>query len=210
MIADLFSKERLLRQKGYRFIAGVDEVGRGPLAGPVVAAACILPGSADFIGVTDSKKLSEKKREAYFEHLSNHPRVHWACSFIEANIIDQINILQATFLAMQTAVAQLKQTPDYILIDGNRLPPSLEAIPAEAVIRGDSSSLSIAAASILAKVTRDRWMQHQAKTYPGYGFEKHKGYGTKLHLQAIQEKGIISLHRRTFLRTFLAKNPSFC
>ena len=181
-------------------IAGVDEAGRGPLAGPVTAAAVVLPEDAVIDGLNDSKKLSEKRREELFDVIRDKA-LAYALYSVDEKRIDEINILQATFEAMRGAVGALDVIPDLVLVDGNRS-PGLE-LPCETVVKGDSKSMSIAAASILAKVTRDRYMRRIAEIYPGYGFEKHKGYGTKAHYEAIERLGICDIHRRTFLKNIL-------
>lgn len=181
-------------------IAGVDEAGRGPLAGPVTAAAVVLPEDAVIDGLNDSKKLSEKRREELFDVIRDKA-LAYAVYSVDEKRIDEINILQATFEAMRGAVGALDVIPDLVLVDGNRS-PGLE-LPCETVVKGDSKSMSIAAASILAKVTRDRYMRRIAEIYPGYGFEKHKGYGTKAHYEAIERLGICDIHRRTFLKNIL-------
>lgn len=195
--------EERARVDGFCAVCGIDEAGRGPLAGPVVAAAVILAPGTQLPGVNDSKKLTEKKREELFDYVRENA-VAYGIGTADEREIDEINILQATYLAMTRAVQNLNVKADYALIDGNRIPPQLD-IPAEYVIKGDGKVLSIAAASILAKVTRDRYMREMAKQYPEYGFEKHKGYGTKAHYQAIAEHGICPLHRRTFLKKVLNK-----
>lgn len=194
--------EEQLLAEGYAAVCGIDEAGRGPLAGPVVAAAVILAPGTQLPGVNDSKKLTEKKREALFDYIKENALAYGIGRASEQEI-DEINILQATFLAMRRAVEALPVSADYALVDGNRI-QGLD-IPAECVIGGDGKVLSIAAASILAKVTRDREMRALAERYPEYGFEKHKGYGTKAHYQAIAENGICPIHRRTFLKKVL--NP---
>lgn len=194
--------EEQLLAEGYAAVCGIDEAGRGPLAGPVVAAAVILASGTEFPGVNDSKKLTEKKREALFDYIKENALAYGIGRASEQEI-DEINILQATFLAMRRAVEALPVSADYALVDGNRI-QGLD-IPAECVIGGDGKVLSIAAASILAKVTRDREMRALAAQYPEYGFEKHKGYGTKAHYQAIAEHDICPIHRRTFLKKVL--NP---
>lgn len=194
--------EEQLLAEGYAAVCGIDEAGRGPLAGPVVAAAVILAPGTEFPGVNDSKKLTEKKREALFDYIKENALAYGIGRASEQEI-DEINILQATFLAMRRAVEALPVSADYALVDGNRI-QGLD-IPAECVIGGDGKVLSIAAASILAKVTRDREMRALAAQYPEYGFEKHKGYGTKAHYLAIAEHGICPIHRRTFLKKVL--NP---
>ncbi len=176
-------------------VAGVDEVGRGPLAGPVVAAAVILDPARPIEGLADSKKLSEKKREA-MDLIIRENALAWSLGRAEVEEIDQINILQASLLAMQRAVESLPIPPDHALVDGNRC-PDLEC-SAEAIVGGDSSEQAIGAASIIAKVSRDREMVELDLQYPGYGLAKHKGYPTKFHLQALQELGVTDIHRRSF------------
>lgn len=193
-------KELQIRAQGYTAVCGIDEAGRGPLAGPVVAAAVILPENAVLPGVKDSKKISEKKREILFDTITEHA-LAWGIGEASQIEVDEINVLQATFLAMRRAVEALQMPADFALVDGNRI--SGLSIPAECIIRGDQSVLSIAAASILAKVTRDRYMRRMAEQYPQYGFERHKGYGTKAHYAAIEQYGICPLHRRTFLKKVL-------
>ena len=195
-------KEMEIRAKGFTAVCGIDEAGRGPLAGPVVAAAVILPEGIQLPGVNDSKKITEKKREILFDFVKEHALAYGIGEASETEI-DEINILQATFLAMRRAVEALQLPADYALVDGNRIQGL--PIPAETVIGGDGKVLSIAAASILAKVTRDRYMRDMAAQYPEYGFEKHKGYGTKAHYAAIEQYGICPLHRRTFLKKILNK-----
>lgn len=187
--------EKRLRGEGFTRIAGVDEAGRGPLAGPVVAAACILPEGTLFPDFNDSKLLSGKTRNQLFEKIISS-RAIYGLGVIDVETIDRINILQATFLAMQQAVTALPLRPDYILIDGNQLPHF--SVPAECLVQGDSLSISIAAASILAKVTRDRMMEKIDQEYPEYGFKQHKGYGTRQHLKAIDTFGPSPVHRRSF------------
>ena len=187
--------------KGYTCVCGVDEAGRGPLAGPVCAAAVVLPRGHIISGVNDSKKLTEKKREALFDVIREEA-VAYSIATASEKEIDELNILQATYLAMKRAVEGLG-IANYAMIDGNRIPPL--DIPAECIIKGDGKSMSIAAASILAKVTRDRYMLEMAEKYPQYQFEKHKGYGTKLHYQMLDEYGPCDLHRQSFLKTWYAK-----
>jgi len=182
---------------GFKYIAGVDEAGRGPLAGPVYAAAVILPPGLYLEGINDSKKLSEKKREELFEKITKEA-VAYHISSVNEKIIDEINILNATFLAMNDAISKLSVAADYVLIDGNRAKDV--NIPYETVVKGDSKSVSIAAASILAKVARDNYIKEQDSIYPEYGFAKHKGYGTKQHTDAIKEFGPCEIHRMTFLK----------
>ena len=182
-----------------RVICGVDEAGRGPLAGPVCAAAVILPKDLELPGLTDSKKLTDKKRRELFP-LIQEQAIAYGIGLATEQEIDEINILQATFLAMQRALDQLSVKPDLALIDGNRQKDF--RIPAKTVVKGDSLSANIAAASILAKVTRDNLMVELAETYPQYGFEIHKGYGTKAHYAALREFGACPIHRMTFLKKF--------
>ena len=193
-------KEMEIRAKGFTAVCGIDEAGRGPLAGPVVAAAVILPEDIQLPGVNDSKKITEKKREILFDFVKEHALAYGIGEASETEI-DEINILQATFLAMRRAVEALQIPADYALVDGNRIQGL--PVPAETVIGGDGKVLSIAAASILAQVTRDRYMRDMAAQYPEYGFEKHKGYGTKAHYAAIEQYGICPLHRKTFLKKVL-------
>lgn len=194
---ELYQYEREFLDKGVSFIAGIDEAGRGPLAGPVVAAACILDPEYKILGLDDSKKLSEKKREALFTEIKEHAIAYSICR-IEADEIDSINILNATKKAMRTCVSELKIKPDVLLIDAVNLDGTgIEVVP---IIKGDAKSDSIAAASILAKVTRDHIMVDYDNMYPGYGFAKHKGYGTKAHYDGIKALGMCPIHRRYFLK----------
>lgn len=197
----LYENEAL--NNGYELICGVDEAGRGPLAGPVYAAAVILPKGHIVEGVNDSKKLSEKKRELLFDKIIDEC-VCYSIGTASEKEIDEINILQATYLAMRRAVDGLEIVPQLALIDGNRIPP-LTASDAKAIVKGDTKSASIACASILAKVSRDRYMLKMAEKYPEYQFEKHKGYGTKLHYEMIEQYGICEIHRKTFLKKVLNK-----
>ncbi len=197
MNLDMLAIEKELYGQGFQLICGVDEAGRGPLAGPVCAAAVILPPNAEIPGLNDSKKLSDKKRRELFPIIKKIA-LAYAIVMVDEKTIDEINILQATFRAMERSVAQLDTTPDYILVDGNKLPDL--TVNAKAVVHGDSLSASIAAASVLAKVSRDDFMLEQAKIYPEYGFEIHKGYGTKAHTAAILEHGPCPIHRTTFLK----------
>ncbi|MGB0992699.1 MAG: ribonuclease HII [Akkermansiaceae bacterium] len=190
------SYETTQQKSGYARIAGIDEAGRGPLAGPVSACAVILPKGFCHNLLDDSKKLSEKKRELLYEELTRAGDVLWSLAYAEPEEIDEINILKATHAAMSRAAAGLKQTPDYCLIDG--LPVPNFPFPSEGIVKGDGKSLSIAAASIIAKVSRDRRMIAYAEQHPEYGFEKHKGYGTKIHLKALREHGPCPIHRRSF------------
>ncbi|KAG7399470.1 hypothetical protein PHYBOEH_008842 [Phytophthora boehmeriae] len=186
---------------GYTAVIGVDEAGRGPLAGPVVAAACHVPLDVTVPGVNDSKQISEPEREQLFELLTNHPSITYAVHINSAQRIDEINILQASLESMTKSVEEvagrLKQDKTFVLVDGNRLPPTLE-LPAEAVVKGDGKVYSIAAASIIAKVTRDRLMRDYDLQYPHYGLAQHKGYPTKAHVAAIAQHGPCAIHRMTF------------
>ena len=195
-VFDMTEIENGLYSKGFKLIAGVDEAGRGPLAGPVCAAAVILPQGARIEGVNDSKKLTEKKREALFDIICN-TAVAYAIEFVSPTVIDEINIRQATSLAMHNAVQNLDRKADHIIIDGNDEIPF--DTPYEYIIKGDARSQTIAAASILAKVSRDRLMRELDHEYPEYGFAKHKGYGTKAHMEAIQKYGVSEVHRKTFM-----------
>lgn len=188
--------------EGYKIICGVDEAGRGPLAGPVYAAAVVLEKGQTIEGVNDSKKLSEKKRELLFDKIINECK-DYSIGTASEKEIDELNILQATFLAMKRAVDGLSVKPDCALVDGNQI-PNLDC-DVTTVVKGDAKSESIAAASILAKVSRDRYMLKMAEKYPQYGFEKHKGYGTKLHYEMIEKYGICDIHRKTFLKKVLCK-----
>lgn len=194
-----FEFEFAAKSKGYSAICGVDEAGRGPLAGPVFAAAVILPENCEIEGLNDSKKISEKKRDALFDVIKEKA-ISWSVASVDEKTIDEINILQATYLAMRKAVEDLDVPADYALIDGNRMPP-LE-IEGETIVKGDAKSPSIAAASILAKVSRDRFMLELDEKYPQYQFAKHKGYGTKLHYEMLTEHGISDCHRMSFLKSF--------
>lgn len=194
--------EKEKKTEGYNLICGVDEAGRGPLAGAVYAAAVILPQDIVIPGLNDSKKLSEKRREELFEIIIEKAKAYSIASVGEKRI-DEINILNATFEAMNKAVNSLSIQPDYVLIDGNRIKGM--SIPHETVVKGDAKSASIAAASILAKVSRDRYITKLAEKYPEYGFEKHKGYGTAAHNEAILKYGPCEIHRRTFLKKLLGE-----
>lgn len=196
---NLWEIEESCHAEGYRVICGVDEAGRGPLAGPVCAAAVILPEGLEIPGLTDSKKLTDKKRRELFP-LIQEQAIAYGIGMASQQEIDEINILQATFLAMKRALAQLSVQPDLALIDGNR--ETDFGLPVKTVVKGDSLSANIAAASILAKVTRDDLMVEMAKTYPQYGFDVHKGYGTKAHYGALREFGPCEIHRMTFLKKF--------
>lgn len=188
-------------ENGYKYIAGIDEAGRGPLAGPVVAAAVILPEGCLIEGVNDSKKLSEKKREKLYDDVVQNA-IAWGVGIVDNNVIDEINILNATRRAMHMAIEELKVKPDYILIDAEKKVDT-NGIPYLPIIKGDALSISIGAASIIAKVTRDRMMREYDKIFPMYGFEKHKGYGTKAHVEAIKENGLCMIHRKSFCKKFV-------
>ena len=192
--------EQLLWQNGYRFIAGIDEAGRGPLAGPVVAAAVVFEPGKLIEGVRDSKQLSEKKREALYQVIVNEC-LAYGIGIVPPEEIDRINIRNATFKAMRKALGAMKQVPDFLLIDGEELPDSL--YPQEAIVGGDDKSFTIAAASILAKVTRDRLMREYHLQYPQYHFDRHKGYGTQLHREMILKYGPSPIHRKSFLKKLL-------
>jgi len=196
---NMWQYEQRYFQQGLKLVCGVDEAGRGPLAGPVCAAAVILPPNLDLSGLDDSKKLSDKRRRELFPKIKELA-VAYAVVFVDEKKIDEINILQATMVAMQSAVAQLSVKPEIVLVDGNRA-PALE-VPVETIVHGDSLSASIAAASVLAKVSRDDFMLEMAEKYPEYGFDVHKGYGTKVHYAALQEHGPCQIHRITFLKKF--------
>lgn len=189
--------ENLAIAGGFKAVCGVDEAGRGPLCGPVCAAAVILDPSTEIQGVNDSKKLSEKKREALFDVIKEKA-LAFSVAFATVEEIEEYNILEATFLAMNRAIEGLNIKADYALIDGNRIPRNIK-IPCETVVKGDAKSLSIAAASILAKVSRDRLLLEYDKQYPEYNFAKHKGYGTKEHIDAIKKYGPCQIHRASFL-----------
>lgn len=192
-----YEYENLLKEQGYKIICGVDEAGRGPLAGPVFAAAVILPDGMEDIGINDSKKLSEKKRDALFE-IIKEKAISYSIASADEKEIDELNILNATFLAMKRAVEGLTLKPDMALVDGNRKPGT--GISEMTLVKGDSKSISIAAASILAKVSRDRYLQQLDEQYPEYQFSRHKGYPTKLHYEMIKEHGISPVHRLSFLK----------
>lgn len=196
---NIWEIENSLYSDEIRLICGVDEAGRGPLAGPVCAAAVILPPNLNIPGLNDSKKLSDKKRRELYPIIQG-AAIAYGTALADHNEIDQINILQATYLAMERAIAQLKVKPDFVLIDGNRTKDF--GIPAKTVVHGDCLSANIAAASILAKVTRDNWMIQIADEYPEYQFDVHKGYGTKAHYEALDRFGASPIHRVTFLKKY--------
>ncbi|MBE6734975.1 MAG: ribonuclease HII [Ruminococcaceae bacterium] len=197
---DWLEFENLAYEKGYKYVCGVDEAGRGPLAGPVCAAAVILPPGLILEGVNDSKKLTEKKREKLFDVIIDNA-LAYSIAYSSVEEIEDINILNATMNAMKRAVEGLQIPADFAYIDGNRTPEL--NIPCEYIIKGDARSMSVAAASILAKVSRDRLLLEYAKEYPQYCFEKHKGYGTKLHTDMIKEYGPCPVHRMSFLKNIL-------
>lgn len=204
---DLLAYEKELYSAGYEFIAGTDEAGRGPLAGPVVAAAVILPKNTIITGVNDSKQLTEKKRNELFD-IINEKALAVGIAFVDNKKIDEINILEASRLAMMEAIKKLKIKAQYVLSDA--MPMNID-VPVKPIIKGDALSESIAAASIIAKVTRDRYMDEMDKIYPEYGFKKHKGYPTKDHIEAIKKYGITDIHRKTFkpIKTMLMEQISF-
>ena len=199
---DWFAYESAAHRRGFVQVCGIDEAGRGPLAGPVFAAAVLLPVGAEIEGLNDSKKLTEKKREQLFDVIQK-TALSYSIAFATEQEIDTINILQATFLAMRRACEGLSVRLDYVLVDGNRMPPL--DIPGETIVKGDACSANIAAASILAKVSRDRLMLELDKLYPEYQFAKHKGYGTKLHRECLLQYGPCPIHRRSFLKKILGE-----
>lgn len=196
-----FELESALINSGKTYICGVDEAGRGPLAGPVCAAAVILPIDCEIEGLNDSKKLSEKKREALYDIIIEKA-IAYNIAFGTLEEIEEYNILEATYIAMNRAINGLKIKPDHALIDGNRVPKGIK-VPCDTVIKGDAKSFSIAAASILAKVTRDRLLLEYDEQYPQYNFKKHKGYGTKEHYEAINKYGVCEIHRLSFLKNVI-------
>lgn len=199
-LKNMLEIEDKLYSEGYNFVCGVDEAGRGPLCGPVVAAAVILPKDEYIEGVNDSKKLTEKKREKLYDDIMMKA-VAASIGISDVDVIEKVNILNATKLAMKQAIEKLSMKPDYVLIDGNQMIDI--NIKAETVVSGDAKSESIAAASIIAKVTRDRMLIEFDKKYPEYGFAKHKGYGTKSHIEAIQKYGLTDIHRPSFCKKFV-------
>ena len=204
LLASKFHFEEEARHLGYRIIAGVDEAGRGPIAGPLLVSACILPLDLSFQDINDSKKLSPQKRDILYEKLISHSEVIFSLEEISESVIDEINILQATLLGMQRAVKKLSILPDYILVDGNRAPDF--SIPAKPIIQGDALSFSIGAASILAKVTRDRLMEMYHAKWPEYGFLEHKGYPTQKHKEALRRHGPCPIHRKSYAPVKLYMN----
>ena len=201
-LKNMLEIENNLYNQGYKYICGVDEAGRGPLCGPVVASAVILPKDICIEGVNDSKKLSEKKREKLYDEIMARA-LAVGIGISDVDVIEKVNILNATKLAMIQAINDLQITPDYVIVDGNQKIDI--TIPLDTVINGDAKSESIACASIIAKVTRDRMLLKYDKEYPEYGFSKHKGYGTKLHIEAIKEYGITPIHRTSFCKKFVSK-----
>lgn len=199
----MYEFELAAYEKGYTAVCGVDEAGRGPLAGDVFAAAVILPPGLEIDGVNDSKKLSEKKRDALYDVIISRAS-SWCVARASVEEIEKLNILQASMLAMRRAVQGLQASPDLVLVDGNR-DPAFEGIQTYTLVGGDAKSASIAAASILAKVSRDRYMLEIDAKYPQYQFAKHKGYGTKLHYEMLQKYGASSIHRPSFLKKFYQK-----
>ena len=197
----LKEKENELRKKGFQYICGIDEAGRGPLAGPVVVASVIMPADSMIEGVNDSKKVSEKKREKIYEQILEEA-ISYGVAIIGQDEIDEINILNATKKGLTISLQELTQKPDLILVDALNGIDTM-GIPYDSVIKGDAKCYSIAAASIIAKVTRDRIMREWDKIYPEYGFEKHKGYGTSAHITAIKENGLCPIHRRSFTKNFV-------
>lgn len=195
-LAGLLQYERKARSEGYINIAGVDEAGRGPLAGPLFAAACIIPDGIVFPGIDDSKKLTPEKRDQLYELITTQEGVVYAIGSVTAEIVDQVNVYQATILAMQDALTRLVLQPDYLLVDGLQLP--YKKTPALKIVGGDGKSQSVAAASVLAKVSRDRLMDEYHKKWPRYGFNEHKGYGTSKHLDALAKYGPCPIHRLTY------------
>ncbi len=199
---DWYFHQREAQSRGYLRVCGIDEAGRGPLAGPVCAAAVILPGGLEIEGLNDSKKLTEKKREALFDVITARAEAY-GIGWASEQEIDQVNILQATFLAMARAVEALSLPADFALVDGNRMPPL--SIPGETIVKGDGKAACIAAASVLAKVSRDRALRELDQRHPEYGFAQHKGYGTKAHYAAIKQYGLLPEHRRSFLKNLNEK-----
>ena len=197
---NLKAEELKLYERNIEYICGIDEAGRGPLAGPVVVGAVILPQDSFIEGVNDSKKISEKKRERIYDQIIEEA-IAWSVGIVDEKTIDEINILNATKLGVKLALEGLKQKPDVIMVDALNNMDTL-GIPYISVIKGDAKNYSIAAASIIAKVTRDRMMQEWDEVYPAYGFAKHKGYGTAEHIRVIKENGPCSIHRRSFIKNF--------
>lgn len=207
-LRSLIKYEEQARVEGFKAIAGIDEAGRGPLAGPVTAAACVIPEGRFFLKINDSKKLTEPQREELFNEITQDPNISYGIGIVSHEIIDAINIYQATIQAMLEAIEKLAQQPHLLLVDGLSL--KHPKIPSRKIIKGDEQSQSIMAASILAKVTRDRIMVDYDKQWPEYGFKKHKGYGTERHLEALKDKGPSPIHRKSFapVREWLNSNQS--
>ena len=201
-LEELYAMESALHREGVQLVCGVDEAGRGPLAGPVCAAAVILPEGSVITGLDDSKKLTEKKREAMYDVI-REKAIAYGIAFATVEEIEELNILSAALLAMERAIGKLDPAPELALIDGNTTRGI--TVPARAVVGGDGKCACIAAASVLAKVTRDRYMRELALKYPQYGFEKHKGYGTKAHYAAVDEYGLCPEHRPSFFKKYYAK-----
>ena len=199
-LKNIYKYEQKLYDEGCVYVAGVDEVGRGPLAGPIAAAVVILKKDDLIEGINDSKKLSAQKREELYKVITERA-VSYAVGIVSPAEIDEINILQATYKAMREALSKLSVKPDHLLADAVTIP--LIDVPQTAIIKGDAKSISIGAASIVAKVTRDKMMEEYDKIYPGYGFAQNKGYGSAEHIKAIKEKGICSIHRKTFVKNFI-------
>jgi len=197
----LKEQENELRKKGFKYICGIDEAGRGPLAGPVVVASVIMPADSMIEGVNDSKKVSEKKREKIYDQILEEA-ISYGVAIIGQDEIDEINILNATKKGLTVSLQELSQRPDLILVDALNGIDTM-GIPYDSIIKGDAKCYSIAAASIIAKVTRDRIMREWDSVYPEYGFEKHKGYGTAAHIAAIREHGLCPIHRRSFTKNFI-------
>lgn len=198
---NLKKTDKMYYEKGFKYICGIDEAGRGPLAGPVVVASVIMPQDSMIEGVNDSKKVSEKKREKLYD-LILEEAISYGIGIIDHNRIDEINILNATKEGLTNSLKELKVKPDIILVDALQKIDTL-GIPYESIIKGDAKSYSIAAASIIAKVTRDRIMKEWDEVYPEYGFERHKGYGTSAHIKVIKEKGLCPIHRKSFTKNFI-------
>ena len=200
MIIPNFNEEKKLWQQGFKYVVGLDEAGRGPLAGPVVAAAVLIKSDIKNLlkGINDSKKLSSKKREDFYNIITANPNIEWGIGIVSEKVIDKINILEATKMAMEIALQQVqdKQKPDFLILDGNFKINSY--IPQKSIIAGDQKVISISAASIIAKVARDRIMEKYAKKYPKYKFDKHKGYCTELHIKMLKKFGICPIHRKSF------------
>ncbi len=201
ILKKLKENDNLYYQRGFNYICGIDEAGRGPLAGPVVVASVIMPKNSEILGINDSKKVSEKKREKLYD-LILEEAISYGIGIIDQDRIDEINILNATKEGLTNSLKELKVKPDIILVDALNKIDTL-GIPYDSIIKGDAKSYAIAAASIIAKVTRDRIMRQWDEIYPEYGFEKHKGYGTAYHINVIKEKGLCQIHRKSFTKNFI-------